>query len=79
MTSDNGPVTALRAPFTTLALRRAVVRMARRAARSLAILVCVDGLASYVTASPGSSGSRSAPAGPADRGCCPRAGCCWAR
>jgi transposase-like protein len=37
-------------PKRDLALILAVVRMARSAARSLAILVCVDGLASYVTA-----------------------------
>ncbi len=37
-------------PQRDLALIMAVVRMVRCAARSLAILVCVDGLASYVTA-----------------------------
>jgi transposase-like protein len=37
-------------PRRDLALITAVVRMVRAAARSLAILVCVDGLASYVTA-----------------------------
>ena len=37
-------------PRRDLALIMAVVRMVRSAARSLAILVCVDGLASYVTA-----------------------------
>jgi transposase-like protein len=37
-------------PKRDLALITAVVRMVRSAARSLAILVCVDGLASYVTA-----------------------------
>jgi transposase-like protein len=37
-------------PRRDLALILAVVRMVRRAARSLAFLVCVDGLASYVTA-----------------------------
>ena len=37
-------------PRRDLALIMAVVRMVRAAARSLAILVCVDGLASYVTA-----------------------------
>ena len=37
-------------PRRDLALILAVVRMARRAARCLAFLVCVDGLASYVTA-----------------------------
>jgi transposase-like protein len=37
-------------PKRDLALITAVVRMVRSATRSLAILVCVDGLASYVTA-----------------------------
>jgi transposase-like protein len=37
-------------PGRDLTLITAVVRMVRAAARSLAILVCVDGLASYVTA-----------------------------
>jgi transposase-like protein len=37
-------------PRRDLTLILAVVRMVRSAARSLAILVCVDGLASYVTA-----------------------------
>jgi transposase-like protein len=37
-------------PRRDLTLIMAVVRMARAAARSLALLVCVDGLASYVTA-----------------------------
>ena len=37
-------------PRRDLALITAVVRMVRSCARSLAILVCVDGLASYVTA-----------------------------
>src|SRR5512132_4522919 len=37
-------------PRRDLTLITAVVRMVRRAARSLALLVCVDGLASYVTA-----------------------------
>jgi hypothetical protein len=37
-------------PRRDLTLILAVVRMVRRAARSLALLVCVDGLASYVTA-----------------------------
>src|SRR5262245_24906924 len=37
-------------PHRDLSLIPAVVRMVRRAARSLAFLVCVDGLASYVTA-----------------------------
>lgn len=37
-------------PKRDLALITAVVRMVRSAARSLAMLVCVDGLASYVTA-----------------------------
>jgi transposase-like protein len=37
-------------PRRDLTLIMAVVRMVRAAARSLAILVCVDGLASYVTA-----------------------------
>src|SRR5262245_9728130 len=37
-------------PRRALALSPAVVRMVRRAARGLAFLVCVDGLASYVTA-----------------------------
>jgi transposase-like protein len=37
-------------PRRDLSLIMAVVRMVRRAARSLAFLVCVDGLASYVTA-----------------------------
>jgi transposase-like protein len=37
-------------PRRDLALITAVVRMVRSAARSLAILICVDGLASYVTA-----------------------------
>ena len=37
-------------PKLDLALITAVVRMVRSAARSLAILVCVDGLAGYVTA-----------------------------
>ncbi len=37
-------------PRRDLTLILAVVRMVRRAARSLAVLVCVDGLASYVTA-----------------------------
>src|ERR687894_1636932 len=37
-------------PRRDLALIMAVVRMVRAAARSLGILVCVDGLASYVTA-----------------------------
>jgi transposase-like protein len=37
-------------PRRDLTLILAVVRMVRRAARSLAFLVCVDGLASYVTA-----------------------------
>jgi transposase-like protein len=37
-------------PKRDLALITAVVRMVRSAARSLGILVCVDGLASYVTA-----------------------------
>jgi transposase-like protein len=37
-------------PRRDLALITSVVRMVRSAARSLAILVCVDGLASYVTA-----------------------------
>ena len=37
-------------PRRDLALIMTVVRMVRRAARSLALLVCVDGLASYVTA-----------------------------
>lgn len=37
-------------PGRDLRLIMAVVRMVRAAARSLAILVCVDGLASYVTA-----------------------------
>jgi transposase-like protein len=37
-------------PKRDLALITAVVRMVRSAARSLAILVCVDGLAGYVTA-----------------------------
>src|SRR5947209_18770824 len=37
-------------PRRDLTLILAVVRMVRRAARSLTVLVCVDGLASYVTA-----------------------------
>jgi hypothetical protein len=37
-------------PRRDLALNMTVVRMVRRAARSPAILVCVDGLASYLTA-----------------------------
>src|SRR3954449_12956614 len=37
-------------PRRDLTLILAVVRMVRRAARDLALLVCVDGLASYVTA-----------------------------
>ena len=37
-------------PRRDLTLIMAVVRMVRRAARGLALLVCVDGLASYVTA-----------------------------
>ena len=37
-------------PKRDLTLIMAVVRMVRAAARSLALLVCVDGLASYVTA-----------------------------
>jgi hypothetical protein len=37
-------------PHRDLTLIVAVVRMVRSAARGLAILVCVDGLASYVTA-----------------------------
>src|SRR3954451_25260963 len=37
-------------PRRDLSLILAVVRMVRRAARGLAFLVCVDGLASYVTA-----------------------------
>src|SRR3954451_12229592 len=37
-------------PKRDLTLIMAVVRMVRAAARSLSILVCVDGLASYVTA-----------------------------
>jgi transposase-like protein len=37
-------------PKRDLALITAVVRMVRSAARSLAIFVCIDGLASYVTA-----------------------------
>ena len=66
-------------PRRDLALITAVVRMVRRAAKGLAFLVCVDGLASYVTAfarvfrDPVRTGRR------AGRGWWPSPGCCWAR
>jgi transposase-like protein len=62
-----------------LTLITAVVAMVRRAAKGMAFLVSVDGLASYVTAFAGSSATRHAPAGEAGHGWCPRPSCCWAR
>jgi transposase-like protein len=67
-------------PKRDLALILAVARMVRSAAPSLAILVCVDGLASYVTAFTGGSfAARSAPAAAVGHDWWLRPGCCWAR
>src|SRR5512135_343670 len=65
-------------PRRDLTLITAVVRMVRRAARSLALLVCVDGgWPATGPPSPGFSATRCGPDGPAGHGWCPRPGCSW--
>ena len=57
----------------------AVVGMVRAAAGSLTFLVCVDGLASYVTAFTRVFRDPDARAGEAGRDWWRSPGCCWAR